>query len=77
MATKKGLFFEEAYMSDRLLRLEAVIDLVGFKSSKIYALIAQGKFPRPIKIDSASRWRESAIQHWIDQREAASEADAA
>ena len=63
-------------MTDRLLRLDNVIELVGFKSSKIYALIASGEFPRPIKIDSASRWRESVIQAWIDQRAAASDANA-
>lgn len=55
-------------MADRLLRLENVVELVGFKSSKIYALIASGDFPSPIKIGNASRWPESKIDAWIAER---------
>lgn len=55
-------------MAEKLLPLDAVIALVGFKRSKIYALIDAGKFPRPIKIDSASRWPESSVQAWIAER---------
>lgn len=37
----------------------------GFKSSFIYQLIKEGKFPKPVKIGAASRWRESEVQQWI------------
>lgn len=55
-------------MAKRLLPLDAVSAKVGFKRSKIYLLIAQGRFPQPMKIDSATRWVESDIDAWIDER---------
>lgn len=51
--------------NERLLPLPAVKDLVGFKSSWVYAAIKAGEFPGPIKIGAASRWRQSDIQKWI------------
>lgn len=50
---------------ERLLPLPEVESRSGFKSSFIYQLIKEGKFPRPVKIGTASRWRESEIQQWI------------
>lgn len=52
----------------RLLCLEQVSELICFKRSKIYALIAQGRFPPPIKLDSASRWSEASIAEWVEQQ---------
>ncbi|MDV6347298.1 AlpA family transcriptional regulator [Nitrosomonas sp. Is35] len=51
--------------TERLLPLPEVESRSGFKSSFIYQLIKEGKFPKPIKIGAASRWRESEIQQWI------------
>jgi prophage regulatory protein len=50
---------------ERLLRITEVESRVGFKSSAIYFKIKQGSFPPPVKVDAASRWRESDIQKWI------------
>lgn len=52
-------------ISERLLPLPEVESMTGFKSSFIYQLIKEEKFPKPIKIGSASRWRETEIQQWI------------
>lgn len=52
-------------MSESLLPLDTVIARVGFKRSKIYALIDAGKFPKPVKIGNASRWQESAVAAWV------------
>lgn len=62
-------------MPESLLPLERVIARVGFKRSKLYALIESGEFPEPIKIGKASRWPESRIERWIADRIAASESD--
>ena len=51
--------------TEKLLPLPEVELRSGFKSSFIYQLIKQGKFPPPVKIGNASRWRESEIQQWI------------
>lgn len=50
---------------ERLLTLARVQEDTGFKSSYLYELIKTGKFPKPVKIGTASRWRESEVQQWI------------
>lgn len=50
---------------ERLLYLAEVERQTGFKSSFLYQLMKEGAFPKPIKIGSASRWRQSEIQRWV------------
>jgi prophage regulatory protein len=53
-------------MTDRVLRIPEVIDLVGLSVSTIYAMIADGRFPRPIKLGKrAVGWKESTIDAWL------------
>lgn len=54
--------------TERLLPLPEVESRSGFKSSFIYQLIKEGKFPKPVKIGAASRWRESEVQQWIQDQ---------
>ena len=55
-------------LNDRLLRRAEVEQRIGLTGSTIYLKIAQGKFPKPIKVGvSAVRWRESEINQWIAQ----------
>lgn len=52
----------------RTLRMSDLTDKVGYKSSTIYGLIAQGKFPKPFKLTPGGRaagWLESTIDDWI------------
>lgn len=51
-------------MADTLLRLQAVMDRTGMKRAKLYGMIADGKFPKPIKIDGCAVWPASAIDRW-------------
>lgn len=53
---------------ERLINLDEVEIQIGFKSSFIYSRIQKGKFPSPVKIGTASRWRESEIQAWIEKQ---------
>lgn len=56
---------------DRLLRIGDVKSQVGLGKSKIYALIAEGRFPRPYKLTpKAARWSEREIAEWIAQARA-------
>lgn len=56
---------------DRLLRIGDVKSHVGLGKSKIYALIAEGRFPRPYKLaPKAARWSEREILAWIDSIQA-------
>ena len=55
--------------TDRLLRLEAVISLIGMKRSWILQKVKDGKFPKPIKLsDRAIAWYASDIEAWIKSR---------
>ncbi|SNX61280.1 transcriptional regulator, AlpA family [Nitrosomonas ureae] len=50
---------------ERLLCLAEVEFQTGFKTSFLYQLMKEGKFPKPVKIGTASRWREFEVQQWI------------
>ena len=58
--------------SDRLLRMAEVKSRVGLGKTKIYSLIAQGRFPRPHKITTtAVRWSERDVLQWVASMTAA------
>lgn len=50
---------------ERLINLDEVEKITGFKSSYIYSKIQKGLFPQPVKIGAASRWRESLVLAWV------------
>ena len=50
---------------EKLLRLEEVQEMIGFKKSMIYKMMETKNFPKPLKVGKASRWRESEVQSWI------------
>ena len=53
---------------DRLLRIGEVKSHVGLGKSKIYALIAEGRFPRPYKLTpKAARWSEQEVLAWVER----------
>ena len=58
----------DAEHPDRLLRIGEVKSHVGLGKSKIYALIAEGRFPRPYKLTpKAARWSEQEVIAWIER----------
>lgn len=54
---------------ERVLRRKEVEQIVGYGSSQIYALKAQGKFPQPIRL-GANRvgWLASEVYQWLAER---------
>ena len=53
----------------RLLRRAEVLHLTGLPNSTLYALMAKGRFPRPVKIGARSvAWTEESIVDWINSR---------
>lgn len=60
-------------MSNRILRRPEIITLTGLSNSTIYNMIADGTFPRPIKLSKhAVGWPEDVINRWIEARISAS-----
>lgn len=55
-----------------LLRLPAVMKMTGLGRSTIYRLVAQQRFPCPVRIaNRAVAWRRSDVYQWSDARPAA------
>lgn len=50
-----------------LLRLSDVLDRVGLRKTKVYALIKEGVFPRPITQFGVSLWVNTEINAYIQQ----------
>jgi prophage regulatory protein len=52
--------------SDRIHRLEAVLQRTGLSRSTLYRKIQAGSFPPQIKIaERCAGWRESDLQRWL------------
>ncbi len=56
----------------RVLRRTEVEQLVGLKRSQLYLLMAQGSFPKPVRLsERAVGWRAQDVAKWLSSREAA------
>lgn len=53
----------------RIIRAKDLPRYVGLRNSQIAVLIAEGRFPRPIKLsDRAVGWLELELAEWQEQR---------
>ena len=55
----------------RIIRMKELVSKVGYARSTIYALIKEGRFPKPFKLvpnGRANGWLEETINYWIDTR---------
>ncbi len=64
-------------MTQRIIRLPQVRDLVGLGKTAIYDKIKANTFPKQVKLGRASGWVETEVQAWIDTQIAASRQPAA
>lgn len=54
------------------LRLPAVMKLTGLGRSTIYRMVAERRFPTPVRITSrAVAWRRTDLDQWSEARPAA------
>ena len=54
---------------ERFIKLDEVIYRTGLKTTSIYTLMNQGRFPKNIKLTKDRvGWLESDIDRWIDER---------
>jgi len=57
-------------MSNRIIRRPEVETITGIPRSTLYAKIASGDFPAPIKIgERAVGWLESEVHDWLGSRQ--------
>lgn len=60
-----------------LLRRKDVQARTGLGRSTIYALIKEGKFPKPIQLTARTvAWTQSSIDEWVEERIAAAQKSA-
>ncbi len=55
-------------MPDTILRMRHLVEITGLGESTIFALIARGSFPRPIRLTPGGRavgWRQSVIEAYL------------
>jgi excisionase family DNA binding protein len=54
--------------SDRLLKLPEALEMLGMSKSALYALIDSDpeNAPPHVKVGRSTRFKRSAIQHWIE-----------
>jgi prophage regulatory protein len=53
----------------KFLRMPMVIRIAGLGRSTIYRLIAEKKFPGPVRVgDRAVAWRQTDLDRWSEER---------
>jgi prophage regulatory protein len=59
-------------MQPQIYRLHAVRQATGLSTSTIYAMMARGDFPRPVRLGKrAVGWPEHVVREWLESREQA------
>lgn len=56
-------------VAPKFLRMPMVVRMTGLGRSTIYRLIAQNKFPGPVRVgDRAVAWRQVDLDQWSEGR---------
>jgi len=57
-------------MQRRIFRRPVVEQVTGLSRSTLYAMMADGAFPKPVKLGKrAVGWREEDVSEWLESRE--------
>lgn len=59
-------------LDDQLVDMRFITKLTGLTDKWFYRLIKDGVFPKPIKPGRSSRWRQSEVEDWLEERIATS-----
>ncbi len=70
LAEKRGHDIGRVPWGERkLLRLKEVCEIIGLSRSTIYKRLAEGSFPRPVRLsERATRWRPAEIEDWLQRQ---------
>lgn len=55
-------------LNDQFVDMKFITRLTGLTDKWFYKLIQDGVFPKPIKLGRSSRWLESEVEAWLQQR---------
>ena len=55
-------------LNDKFVDMAFITQLTGLTDKWFYKLISLGEFPKPIKLGRSSRWLQSEVEAWLQQR---------
>ncbi|MBQ4789006.1 MULTISPECIES: helix-turn-helix transcriptional regulator [Pectobacterium] len=55
-------------LDDQFVDMAFITQLTGLTDKWFYKLIQLGEFPKPIKMGRSSRWLQSEVEIWLQQR---------
>lgn len=55
-------------LNDQFVDMKFITRLTGLTDKWFYKLIQDGAFPKPIKLGRSSRWLQSEVEAWLQQR---------
>ncbi|MFS9382269.1 AlpA family transcriptional regulator [Citrobacter sp. ANG330] len=55
-------------LNDQFVDMKFITRLTGLTDKWFYKLIQDGVFPKPIKLGRSSRWLQSEVEAWLQQR---------
>lgn len=55
-------------LTDKFVDMVFITQLTGLTDKWFYKLIQLGEFPKPIKLGRSSRWLQSEVEAWLQQR---------
>lgn len=55
-------------MNDKMVDMTFITELTGLSDKWFYKLIKDGEFPKPIKLGRSSRWLQSEVEAWLQER---------
>ncbi|BBI91421.1 putative transcriptional regulator, AlpA family [Serratia symbiotica str. Tucson] len=55
-------------LNDQLVDIAFITGFTQLTDKWFYKLIQLGEFPKPIKLGRSSRWLQSEVEAWVQQR---------
>lgn len=55
-------------LNDKMVDMKFITEFTGSTDKWFYKLIKLGEFPKPIKLGRNSRWMQSEVEAWVQQR---------
>ncbi|CNH31477.1 helix-turn-helix transcriptional regulator [Yersinia enterocolitica] len=55
-------------LEDQFVDMVFITNLTGLTDKWFYKLIKDGVFPKPIKMGRSSRWLQSEVEAWLQER---------
>ncbi|AOR59604.1 helix-turn-helix transcriptional regulator [Pectobacterium parmentieri] len=59
---------QPSLLEDQFVDMAFITKLTGLTDKWFYKLIKDGLFPKPIKLGRSSRWLQSEVEIWLQQR---------